>query len=126
MTRSFIALSLIMGLAACEKDDEDDMDDNPMLKSKTFSYDFNNGQVVPSAAYDANHPGDLTAELMVEEMADGGSKITVTLMNTVDGETYPVHAHDAKDPVPLLTTRPMMNRLMPISWCSRLKVTEVR
>jgi hypothetical protein len=38
------------------------------------------------------------AEIMVEEMIDGTSKITVSLMNTMEGMTYMVHAHDAADP----------------------------
>lgn len=92
-----LAFGLVFSTTSCEKED-DDMDDNPNLMSTTFMYEFNNGQVVPTAAYSSNHPDNLTAELMVEEMSDGGSKITVTLMNTLDGEMYPVHAHDAADP----------------------------
>ena len=38
------------------------------------------------------------ATMLVEELIDGRAKITVTLSNTLDGETYPVHSHDAADP----------------------------
>lgn len=94
---ALIAFSFVFGLSSCEKDDDDPMQ-NPQLESKTFAYEFNNGQVVPSAAYNGAHPGNLMAELMVEEMADGNAMLSVKLMNTVEGEMYPVHAHDAADP----------------------------
>jgi hypothetical protein len=72
------------------------------LRSETFQYDFNEGQAFddPNTAYDENgdHPRDLTAEMMVEELRTGQAKVTVTLMNTLDGEDYAVHSHDAADP----------------------------
>lgn len=90
-----LALGVVFSFSSCEK--EDDMDDNPNLKSTTLMYEFNNGQVA-SSPYDASHPDNLMAEMKIEEQANGGSKITVTLTNTIDGEMYPVHAHDAADP----------------------------
>lgn len=92
-----LAFGLMFTVSSCDKDDDDDMDKNPSMKMSTYMYDFNNGQVA-SSPYAASHPDNLMAEMMVEEMMDGGSKITITLKNTVDGEMYPVHAHDAADP----------------------------
>ncbi len=65
-------------------------------ESESFDYSF-------SEAYEADpatsaHPSDLDATLTVEELEDGGSMITVELTNTIDGETYNIHAHDAADP----------------------------
>lgn len=70
------------------------------LRSETFEYDFNEGQLLddPETAYEGDHSRDLSAEMMVEELATGKAKITVTLNNTLDGENYPVHSHDAADP----------------------------
>lgn len=70
------------------------------LRSETFMYDFNEGQLLDNAdlAYEGDHARDLMAEIMVEEMIDGNAKITVSLMNSLDGMTYMVHAHDAADP----------------------------
>ncbi|MEL7833764.1 hypothetical protein [Fodinibius sp. Rm-B-1B1-1] len=72
------------------------------LRSETFQYDFNEGQLLddPNTAYDENgdHPRDLMAEMMVEELRTGQAQVTVTLMNTLDGEDYAVHSHDAADP----------------------------
>jgi hypothetical protein len=70
------------------------------LRTETFMYDFNDGQLLDNTdlAYEGDHSRDLMAEIMVEEMIDGTSKITVSLMNTMEGMTYMVHAHDAADP----------------------------
>ncbi len=74
----------------------------PKLASQTFEYSFNEGQLLddPSSAYDedGDHPRNLSATMFVEELIDGRAKITVTLSNTLDGESYPVHSHDAADP----------------------------
>lgn len=74
----------------------------PKLASQTFEYSFNEGQLLDDedTAYQENgdHPRDLTATMLVEELIDGRAKITVTLSNTLDGESYPVHSHDAADP----------------------------
>lgn len=96
---SAMVLALVTGTISCKKDKmEDEPMAQPALASKTFSYEFNNGQVVSSAAYDGMHQDNLTAELKVDELANGMAKITVTLNNTVNGQTYNVHAHDAADP----------------------------
>lgn len=75
------------------------------LRSESFSYAFNEGQALddPETAYDASgpegdHPRNLTAELTIEERGNGLANVTVTLNNTVEGEEYPVHSHDAADP----------------------------
>lgn len=69
------------------------------LRTETFMYDFNEGQLLDNTdlAYKGDHSRDLMAEIMVEEMIDGTSKVSVSLMNTMDGMTYMVHAHDAAD-----------------------------
>lgn len=83
-----MAMVVAMSFASCSEDD-DMMDDEPMTMS--YSYDFSSG-------YSGSHPTDFSAMLEVEEIDANSSKITVTLMNTVDGETYMIHAHDAADP----------------------------
>jgi len=93
-----MAGAFLFSLNSCENEDDDSDGENPPMKSETFSYQFNNGQVVESAPYNGMHSSDLSADLSVMEMADGMSKVEVTLYNTIDGETYMVHAHDAADP----------------------------
>ncbi|SEJ74932.1 hypothetical protein SAMN05192553_11120 [Cyclobacterium xiamenense] len=70
------------------------------LRTETFMYDFNEGQLLDNTdlAYDGDHARNLMAEIMVEEMIDGTSKIRISLMNAMEGMTYMVHAHDAADP----------------------------
>lgn len=70
------------------------------LSSMTFEYSFNEGQLLDDedTAYEGEHPRDLTAEMLVEELIDGRARITVTLHNTLTGEVYPVHSHDAANP----------------------------
>lgn len=86
---------LILGLFASDLEAGE-----PKLASHTFIYDFNEGQLLgdPDTAYEGDHARTLTAELLVEEQLDGTAVLTVTLNNTVDGEAYPVHSHDAADP----------------------------
>ena len=74
------------------------------LRAESYSYGFNEGQLLddPATAYDGDgagdHPRNLSAELIIEERATGMANVTVVLNNTVDGEDYPVHAHDMADP----------------------------
>jgi len=65
------------------------------LASSTFQYDFNMGQLVSTFAYEGTHPNSLSASITVDELADNRSRVIVTLINTLDGETYHTHAHDA-------------------------------
>lgn len=58
--------------------------------STDFNYVFN-------SSYDGDHADDLAAELTVTETEDAGTMITVELTNTVEGESYAIHAHDAAD-----------------------------
>ena len=103
-TLSALVLSLGLGISSCKKEDDPMDPTTPAAKSSTFNYEFNNGQVVSSAAYDGTHKDNLTAMIKVEEATDGKAKITVTLDNTINGEMYMIHSHDAADP----TTTPNM------------------
>jgi hypothetical protein len=71
--------------------------ETPELESKTITYQFNNGQLVPTAPYSGYHNSNLSATMTISELESGMTSITVALMNTMDGETYPMHAHDAAD-----------------------------
>ncbi len=68
------------------------------LSSLTFSYDFNTGQVAETFAYSGDHSNTLAATIQVDELMDSKSRVTVRIMNTMDGETYHTHAHDMADP----------------------------
>ncbi len=73
---------------------------DPDTGEVSFDYAFNEGQLLGDAntAYRGEHARNLNAELTIEERADGNANVTITLRNTVNGQTYPVHAHDAADP----------------------------
>jgi len=71
--------------------------DNPDYASSTFQYDFNTGQLVPEFAYSGDHSNSLKASIQVDELAENRSRITVSLMNTMDGMVYNTHAHDMAD-----------------------------
>ena len=71
---------------------------NPDFSATTFNYDFNTGQIAEAFAYNGTHPDDLSASIRVAELAGDQTRITVTINNTVNGETYNTHAHDAADP----------------------------
>ena len=93
-----LMMSLGLGITSCKKEDEKMDPVTPAAKSSSYNYEFNNGQVVSSAAYDGTHKDDLTATIKVEETASGKAKITVMLNNTMNGEIYRIHSHDAADP----------------------------
>ena len=79
--------------SSCNKDE--DMD--KVLKTKTFNYQFHNGQIVPSAPYIGPHPANLSAKMRLEELSNGNTKITVTIENSVNDKMYNIHAHDSAD-----------------------------
>lgn len=83
-----LALAISVGLSSCSKDD--DMTEDTK-QSMTYDYAFSDG-------YSGSHANNFSARMEVEEIDDNSSKITVWLMNTMDGEMYMVHAHDAADP----------------------------
>lgn len=82
-------------MSACSDDDDSGM--SPEMRSSMYTYAFNNGQVGEGTAYMGTHNRDLMATMELNETS-GGTDITITLTNTVQGEMYMVHAHDAADP----------------------------
>lgn len=91
---AFAIPALCFGTTSCEEEEERN---NTSNRGKTFVYAFNNGELGAGTAYEGRHSSDLTAELMITENG-ANADITVTLNNTIDGEMYPLHAHDAADP----------------------------
>ncbi len=85
------ALLFLSIIASCKDEDE-------ALMSKTFYYEFHNGQTVTASPYLGTHPSDLSASITVEELRTGGSMISVSILNSLDGELYNVRAYDAADP----------------------------
>jgi hypothetical protein len=85
--KSLFLLALAVGFMSCEKEAE--------MQSKTFNYSFNTGQLDTAYAYPTAgaHPNTINAELKLDEMADGTTKVSVTLTGALDS-TYAVHAHD--------------------------------
>jgi len=73
-------------------------DQNYNLSSKEFNYDFNTGQVAEAFAYSGSHASSLSAKLRIQELGSGESRVTVRLANSLNGEMYMIHAHDAADP----------------------------
>ena len=92
-------LSLGIVMSSSKKEEEEPTPTpTPALQTATYNYEFNNGQVVPSAAYSGMHSDDLSASITVDEVSSTQSMISVTVNNTVSGQTYNIHAHDAADP----------------------------
>lgn len=94
-------LSLGLAVSSCKKEEmeeEPTPTPTPTMQSATYNYEFNNDQVVPTAAYMGAHEDNLYAVMDVEEVSSTETMISVTLHNTIDGEMYAVHAHDAADP----------------------------
>lgn len=67
------------------------------LMGVVYDYAFNVGQVDTSFAYTGDHSASITAEVQVDELAGGNSRISVRLFGTIDGEMYPTHVHDKAD-----------------------------
>lgn len=86
--KSLFLLALVVGFMSCEKEVE--------MQSQTYNYSFNTGQVDTAYAYSGTHPNTIAAALMLEEMADGTTKVSVTLTGATD-TTYMIHSHDMAD-----------------------------
>lgn len=103
MSRSYVLkfpiLLAFTGLVftSCNKEDDEEMEPTPEMRTAEYDYEFNNGQVVPSAPYKGSHMDDVMAMMKIEELSEDMVEISVTLTNTVDGEMYIIHAHDAAD-----------------------------
>lgn len=102
ITTSYLMILTIFSFgifAACDSGSSSVAPD-PETGEVSYDYAFNEGQLLGDAntAYRGDHARNLNAELTIEERADGNANVTITLRNTVDGVTYPVHAHDAADP----------------------------
>ncbi len=85
---SIALLASAFAFTSCDKDD-DDMD-TPKA-SATYTYDF-------SGMYKGSHETDFRADLKITEIDANSATVEVTLYNTVNGQTYMIHAHDAADP----------------------------
>ncbi len=94
---SALLLAGVLAFSSC-KEDEAVTPTVPAKKTMTYNYAFNTGQVGAGTAYAGSHPTNLTATLLVEELEASKSKITITLNNTMTGQEYMIHAHDAADP----------------------------
>lgn len=92
----FLGATLFMGTTSCKKDKEEEP--MPEMRTATYMYDFNTGQLGQGTAYEGDHNMNLMAELMLEEREGNETRVTVKLTNTQSGLTYMVHAHDAADP----------------------------
>ncbi len=99
---SFLMIGALGVFSSCTDDETPDV--RPDLRSQTFEYAFNEGQLLndPATAYsgdgEGDHPRNLTATLEIDEMDNGNARVTVILNNALDGREYAVHAHDAADP----------------------------
>lgn len=86
-----VSFSLVSLFVSCSDDD------SPSLQSSEITYELHNGQTIPSLPYGGFHNSDFSATMSLEEMSNGNTMITITLNNTIDGQTYHIHAHDAAD-----------------------------
>lgn len=112
----FFAALLIVGLgtfASCNPDDEEEPED-VVLKMASYQYNFHNGQTVPTAPYLGGHPSTLQASMTIDEMANGSSKITVEIENSVDSQVYMPMLLPMLLPRPMV--RPIMKLLMEMFW----------
>ncbi len=91
-------LSLGIVMSSCKKEEMEEPTPTTAMQSASYDYEFNNGQVVPTAAYSGTHNDNFSATIEVDEISATQSMITVTLNNTISGQTYNIHAHDAADP----------------------------
>ena len=100
----FLLVTFLTAMVSCKKDD-----DAPAMRSKTYTYAFNTGQVGAGTAYNGTHAKTLTATVKLDEQANNTTKVTVTITNTVSGQKYPTHVHDGRtptagDPLPYVQT----------------------
>ena len=71
----------------------------PVLRTASFTYTFNSGQLGNGTAYEGEHPQNLSAVLTIEEMNANRCRVKLLLNNVMEGKTYLVHTHNAADPL---------------------------
>ncbi len=81
-----------LGMFSCSDDDV-----TLPVPTTSFQYTLHTGQAVPTAPYGGTHNTDFTASMNLTSELDSTTLVSVTLNNTIDGETYNIHAHDAAD-----------------------------
>lgn len=97
ITKATLALFISVSIISCKKDDPEEIIVTEYLDSHHYSYTYNTGQIAPTFAYTGAHPDDISVNIELEEQDNGDTKITVTINNSIDGETYNVHVHDMAD-----------------------------
>jgi hypothetical protein len=67
--------TLITGTISCKKETiEEAPTEQKVLASKTFNYEFNNGQIISTSSYGGMHQDNLTAQMQIDELANGKAK----------------------------------------------------
>ncbi len=90
--------ALLLFAAACQHH-EAPAPAKPVLRTASFTYTFNTGQLGNGTAYEGEHPQNLTAVLSIEEMNASRCRVKLLINNIMEGKTYLVHTHNAADPL---------------------------
>lgn len=88
---------LLLGFSSCQHH-EAPAPTEAVLRTATFTYAFNRGQLGNAAAYEGDHPSTMTAVLTIEELSENRCRVKMLLNHAIEGTTYLVHAHDAANP----------------------------
>lgn len=87
-------LGLLFGFSSCHHQ-EAPAPTEAVLRTATYNYAFNRGQLGEGTAYQGAHATNMTAVLTIEELSENRCRVKMLLNHAIEGTTYLVHAHDA-------------------------------
>lgn len=91
---SLAFFGLLFGISSCQHH-EAPAPAAAVLRTATYTYAFNRGQLGEGTAYQGNHATNMTAVLTIEELGENRCRVKMLLNHAIEGTTYLVHAHDA-------------------------------
>lgn len=94
---SLAFLGIFFGFSSCQHH-ETPAPAAAVLRTATYTYAFNRGQLGDGTAYQGDHATNMTAVLTIEELSENRCRVKMLLNHAIEGTTYLVHAHDAAQP----------------------------
>lgn len=96
-SKATLFASVLLLFSACQHH-EAPVPAEVVLRSATYTYAFNRGQLGEGTAYQGDHATHMTAVLTIEELSENRCRVKMLLNHAIEGTTYLVHAHDAAYP----------------------------
>lgn len=106
-TNAILFASTLLLFSACQHH-EAPAPTEAVLRTATYTYAFNRGQLGEGTAYQGAHATNMTAVFTIEELSENRCRVKMLLNHAIEGTTYLIHAHDAANPESTPNNTPYM------------------